>query len=486
MMNAYRAFDVPGIDVIWSQITYPDENGEICFEGNRFFPRYASSAARQMGHSLCLSETFAVHGAQIAPEEMRFDVNYQAVRGISIFNFMTISYDRESAMCLQYRPNFIKESPGMDNLSQINEYTGRVCHILQSSKADVRSALYFPCRTIIAGGEKGLAAVKAYEELGAYLEDMGVSFDIIDEDLVLEYSLEGGSLVGENVRYDNVFCPDGCFLEKDEVLRKLALTSKLVEPCIGRKSRFIQARKLMFEGGDEGYLICNFANETLSETVTVESDKTPYYVDLQNGEKYLAEYESDGSFIKMRVTLGSGDGFLLYLSGNEQDAIPVPSFEAVCELRDVKSYINRRYIIDSQKCPQNIYPERVDRDDTFAPWDDDFSGEVTYEAAVDCDLGEAYVDLGSVNHWARIFVNGEKVAEATMPPYRAFVGDLRCGDILKIVVANTISQACCNTDYFTVQDKRDVGSYHDKMKLLEAKAPRGGLFDPIMLLRKIK
>lgn len=485
MMECYRAFDVPGIDVIWSQITYPDENGEICFEGNRFFPRYASSAARQCGHSLCLSETFAVHGAQIAPEEMRFDVNYQAVRGISIFNFMTISYDRKTPMCLQYRPNFIKESPGMDNLAEINEYTGRVCHILQSSKADVRSALYFPCRTIIAGGDKGLEAVAEYEKLGSYLEDMGVSFDIIDEALVREYKIEGSSLVGEFVRYDNVFMPDGAFLEESDVVEKIAKLGKRIEPCVERESRFIQARKLIFDGGEEGYFVCNFANQTLNETIGIKSDKTPYIVDVGSGEVYFTEFERDGDFVKIPVTLLRGDGVLIYFGDCAEIAIEKPKFEEICAVDNFKSFVSRRYIIDANDGPQNIYPERAYRADALAPWDDDFSGEVTYLASLGEDCDDAYIDLGDVKHWSRIYLNDKLVAEVTMPPYFTRLGNIKAGDELKIVVANTISQACTHTDYFTVQDKRDVGSYHDKMKLLEAKAPAGGLYGPVKIFKKI-
>lgn len=485
MMESYRAFDVPGIDVIWSQITYPDENGETCFEGNRFFPRYASSAARQCGHSLCLSETFAVHGGHIAPEEMRFDVNYQAVRGISIFNFMTISYDRETPMCLQYRPNFIPESPGMDNLHEINEYTGRVSHILQCSKADIRTALYFPCRSIIAGGKRGQCAAAAYDALGARLESLGVSFDIIDESLVRKMKLEGTSLIGDHVRYDNVFLPDNCFLESEDVLEKLALVGKNIEPCIERESPYTQARKLIFEDGSEGYLICNFANETVNEKICIRSNKTPYIVEIQSGETYLARYERDGEFIRLDATILRGDGFLLYLTDQEINAVSAPEFESVCEIKNINSYISRRYIIDSQKGPQNLYPERADRKDPLAPFDDDFSGEVTYETVVGEDVSDAYIELGEVNHWTKIFVNGKKVAAVTMPPYRAALGDIKKGDEIKIVVANTVAQACRNSDYFDVQEKRDVGPYHDKMKVLEARAPVGGLVGPIKILKKI-
>lgn len=485
MMNAYRAFDVPGIDVIWSQITYPDEKGNSCFEGNDFFPRLASSAARQCGHSMCLSETFAVHGAQICPEEMRFDVNYQAVRGISIFNFMTVSYERQRAMCLQYRPNFIKESPGMDNLTEINEYTARVCHILQSSRADIRSAIYLPSRTIIAGGEKGIAAAHAYDCLGRELERCGVCFDVIDEALALEYRLEDGRLVGEHVTYENVFVPDGCFLELPEVMERLGAVGKEICPCIERESRFIQARKLVFDDGDEGYFICSSANETLSEVIGVESDKTPYIVDLGSGEMYFAEYTREGDKIKLPVTLLRGDGFLLYLSDKEQAARPVPKYETVEDITDLVSYVNRRYVIDPVSGPMNLYPERVDRAEPLAPWDDDFSGEVTYVAKIKSDCEDAAVDLGAVNHWSRIYVNERLMAEATMPPYRAHIGDVKAGDELKVVVANTISQACTHTDYFEVQDKTEIGSYHPKMKVWEAKAPAGGLFGPVRLLKKI-
>jgi len=91
VLSLLREYDVPGIDVIWSQINYPDSEGRSCYDSwftaNEFFPRMASSAAHHMGHSRCLSESFAVHGAHLTPEEMRYSVNYQAVLGIQSFQF---------------------------------------------------------------------------------------------------------------------------------------------------------------------------------------------------------------------------------------------------------------------------------------------------------------------------------------------------------------------------------------------------------------
>ena len=182
-METLRSFDVPGIDVIWSQITYPTE-GKSCAEGSEFFPRTASSAARQLGHNTAMSESFAVFGAHVTPEEMRYAVNYQAVRGISLFNFMMVSYDRRGIAGYQYRPSFQGENPAMDCLTPINTYTARLSHILQNCRADVRTALYCPYRTISAGGDLMRSAAAAYDALGWELERQGVDFDIIDEALL--------------------------------------------------------------------------------------------------------------------------------------------------------------------------------------------------------------------------------------------------------------------------------------------------------------
>lgn len=484
VMNAFRAFDVPGVDVIRSQIAYPDAVGEPCNEGNRFFPRYASSAARQMGKRLALSESFAVRGADISFEEMRYIINYQAVRGINIFNFMTVSYDRKTPMCLQYRPNFNIDNPTMDMLAPINEYTGRLCDILQRGEAVIHTALYYPARSSLAMGGRGDAVSDAYDRLGAFLEDNGVSFDIIDEDLVRCCRLEDGALVGEHVSYLNVFIPEGCFLEPSDVMEKLEAVGKNIVPDIARSNKYIQARRLHFEGSDEGYLICNLSGERVSDIVRIKSERYPYCVDLSSGDKYEPEFKREGDEILLNLELTRGNACFIYLSEREEGIPKMPSYECVSELEKLSSYVSRRYLLDKECGPINIYPERVCREDALAPFDKDLSGEITYEAEINTELLEAYLDLGEVCGAARIFLNGKKICEAVMPPYIAKLGAVKCGDQLKIVLANTIANACNSTDYFDVMDIRDVGCYHEKMKLEEEKAEQSGIFGPIRILKR--
>ena len=484
VMNAFRALDVPGVDVIRSQIAYPDVAGEPCNEGNRFFPRYASSAARQMGKRLALSESFAVRGADISFEEMRYIINYQAVRGINIFNFMTISYDRKTPMCLQYRPNFNVDNPTMDMLAPINEYTGRLCDILQRGEAVIHTALYYPARSSLAMGERGDAVSDAYDRLGAFLEDNGVSFDIIDEDLVRSCRLEDGALVGEHVSYLNVFIPEGCFLEPSDVMEKLEATGKNIKPDLKRANRLLQTRKLRFDNGDEGYLICNLSSESISDAVKIESEKHPCFVDLLTGEKYEPEFKRDGDEILLNLELTRGNACFIYLSEREEKLSKMLSYECVSEIKSITSYVSRRYILDKDEGPLNIYPERTDRKDALSPFDADFSGEVTYETEICAKTEEAYLDHGEVCGAARIFLNGNKICEAVMPPYIAKLGAVRHGDQLKIVLANTIANACNSTDYFEAMDVRDVGCYHERMKLAEEKTEQSGIFGPVRILRR--
>ena len=525
MMKMLRQFDVPGIDVIWNQVSYP-QNGKCCYEGNSFFPRLASSAARQQGHSKCLTESFAVYGSHVTPDEMRFVVNFQAVRGISLYNFMVISYSREGTLCHQFRPSFIKENPGMDCLRQINEYTARLSYILQESKAEVNTALYYPQRTICAGGEMSRRACLAFDDMGHMLEEKGIVFDIIDEEFVEQAKLDGSTLVGEHVSYENVFVPEtdwdagvetegkinrvsGVGLEPASVLEKLAKTGKQYQPCFERSCKDILARKLLFADGSEGYFICNTSWETVEDTVTLHTDKLLCGLDLYNGELYEVSYqkvcctdtvtekESRGS-LHVPVKLLRGEGVLLWLTDEKQVAMKNSLWSGawqndgkMAELTDFTSYISRRYTIDPQEGAQNSYYDCAEDSSQYAEfpkesclgeWPKDFSGEVTYITKLTgITAGKWILDLGEVRHFAKVYLNGQKVGEVTMPPYRQVLENLQESDELKIVVANTIANVCHNAEFFALQDPAEVGPYHEKMIVHEAKAPAGGLLGPVRL-----
>ncbi|MBE6965467.1 MAG: hypothetical protein E7441_05470 [Ruminococcaceae bacterium] len=482
VMATMRAFDAPGVDVIWSQITYP-KDGKCCFEGNEFWVRCASSAARQHGKSLCISESFAVYGSHITPEEMRFVVNFQAVRGISRFNFMVVSYDRESAMACQYRPNFIKENPGMDMLSEINDYTARISHILESGKAEVKTALYCPYRSISGGGDIGKAAASEYEKLGHMLEHAGVDFDIIDEDFVRTACVKDDVLCGEFIKYKNVFVPSGA-LEDAIVTEKLSAIPSEIVPCIKRENPALLSRKVSFEDGTYAYLICNTSNDTIEEKISFAANGNVYKVDLEDGSFVCTGVETKNGEVCVSVSLLRGEMAVFYVSGKKENAKQEAECTYLSEIIDMTARVVREFGFGEKGILNTVY-ENGKNIPVFHLWDEGFSGEVEYKTILNNITSEnILLDLGDVRHFARIHVNGETVAEKTMPPYRVELHGVKSGDELKILVANTAANVCARTDYFSRQDIADVGPYHEKLVVVEEKATAGGLLGPVKLYMK--
>ncbi len=493
LMRSLRAFDVPGVDVIWSQITYPEavKNDPYQFD---FFPLIASSAARQCGHSKCLSESFAVYGSHVTPEEMRFGVNVQAVRGISLFNFMSITFDRSTAMSLQCRPNFHSGNLGMDCLGQINNYTARLSKILQESKADIHTALYYPLRSIGACGEKGLAAEKSFRDLGNMLESACVSFDIIDEELVANATVENGTLICKNVRYDNVFIPLGEF-EQPEIIEKLEKTGKEIVPVIGRTRRQLLARKLTFDNADECYFITSCAGDTIRDTIEIKSTRIPYAIDLETGDICEIEYKRVGSTVRIPVKLLRGEGIMILFCDNPQNVKPIAKEidGTRRQITEFTAYMSRRYTLDKINAPLNEFftESNGEKLDGLTPWDISYSGEATYTAKIpdfDTKDGTVMLDLGSVHHFAKVYLNGEKIGEVTMPPYTLSLGcpfhKVKPNDELKIVVANTISNVCHNAKFFEPENTPAyyAGPYHANMRVYEEKySVAGGLLGPVSI-----
>ena len=477
VMSIMRAFDVSGIDVIWSQISYP-KGGKCCLEGYEFWPRIASSAARHQGHSLCLSESFAVFGSHVTPEEMRFVVNYQAVRGISRFNFMVISYDRDTVMCCQYRPNFIKENPGMDMLSEINDYTARISYILENSKAEIKSALYFPYRSICAKGVIGKDAVKAVEDMGHMLEKQGVDFDIIDEEFVAKATVENHMLKGEYVSYNQVFVPYTEF-EPIDIIGKLKDISSEILPCIERKNPYIQARKVVFYDGSSAYLICNTSGEIVHEQVSFDADCPVYRVDSRDGSLVETKYTMEGNKATVNINLLRGEMVVFYLTNKAVNVQKERKLREVATITEVTANVRRQFEMND-KGINNILFEAGKDIEAFKVWDKDFSGEVVYKTIIpELPTDNVIIDLGEVHHFVRIYLNGKAIGEKTMPPYNFNLNHVKCGDELAILVANTAANVYSRTCYFEKQNAWDVGPYHANMLKREIEACSGGLIGPI-------
>ena len=188
LMRTLRCLDIPGVDVIWRQI-YPGQEqvmptGERIAQ-NGFFPRYASSAMEQIGGSYAMSETFAVYGNGLTYALMRHCLGYQAVRGINVFNMMLISYGRHGYMQAGEQPTFHEALPYFADLAGINRYAERLSYVVSVGERVCDTALYYPVSDFWVNN-RSEALSRAFEALGRALEDRGIDFDIVDDDVLAD------------------------------------------------------------------------------------------------------------------------------------------------------------------------------------------------------------------------------------------------------------------------------------------------------------
>ena len=136
-LRALRCMDVPGIDVIWRQI-FPGEPYKLSDPSgrlteldsetraeNRFFPRYASSAAAQVGTRFAMTESFGVYGSGMTYDQMRFVVGFQAVRGVALINPLMVAYHRHGFLMTGELPAFAEYHASSADLGVFNKYMER-------------------------------------------------------------------------------------------------------------------------------------------------------------------------------------------------------------------------------------------------------------------------------------------------------------------------------------------------------------------------
>jgi len=280
-----------------------------------------------------------------------------------------------------------------------------------------------------------------------------------------------------------VFVANGDF-ELPEVTARLSGFNATVEPDVKRNSEFLMARRVVFDDGSEGYFVFNQGNEPLKETITLQSNKNLYEIDLFNGDEYSVPYTKEGDKILLPVSLLRGEGAFFHLT-NQPLAVKIkPVWEKVYDFHDFKSRISRIYKLDYDKGVVNYYPETAWKDG-LVEWDEGLSGEATYVSRIpSLQKGEYRLNLGRVRHYAKVYIDGKKIDESTLYPYTVKLPNLIGGEELKIIVANTPANECARSDYFGKHAPKDVGPYNENMVISEAKEGAGGLFGPITIEKR--
>ena len=489
IMRDLRCMDVPGVDVIWRQI-YPGKpytEGVMKCAVNGFFPRYASSAAAQVGTFNAVSESFAIYGDGLTYDLMRYVVGFQAVRGINRFNVMNLSYQRWGFNTTLGSFEEIKACH--KDLALFNRYVERISYLYSVGERVCDSALYLPIRDMWAGRDAGAA----FDRMGRALEDARVDFDIVDDDVFERANgVEKGEIRMGGACYRHVFIPaDAHMTEKSR--RALAIFEKNggkvyrsaqdapevslpVGACAGLRltERVAENARLIF---------CFNENERAVRFSLASGAARVYLLDPAEGRLFRAAPDES-------VLLGRGETIVVIETAEDLPAEtrvrPSKEFllSATWEFRKVNAFVLGE-LREEYRTFEEPY-SRIALGDWSKKTGKAFSGTCEYRTEFSLPAqtsGAVVLDLGEVRYVCEAFLNGKPLGKRIMPPYRYEIGaeDLRAQNELLLRVTNTPANQYYYTRTYRKWAKWQMGPYFARQKIFNKDSLSGGLYGPVVI-----
>ena len=489
-LRQLRCLDVPGIDVIWRQI-FPGKN-------NHFFPRLAASAASQIGSSMAITETFAVYGAGLTFDQMRYVTTYQMVRGINIINLMNSVYSLERCAVGGERPNFTSYMPNWEHLFAYNLYVARMCYLMNLGRAETDYAIYMPMRDMWAHGEEAKKAAAAFDHLAFYLEEKNCQFEMIDDDFLETAEIKDGRIITGDAAYKTIIVPECNRMIEHSKQVLLAFEAnggeviysnapENVKPTAKVSGRKTAVRKKTLEDG-KLYLIVNEDTEADVISVEFEEKGNIYLLDAKTGEIFTLDKVEEMCF-------ASGEGKIFFITDKIYPAKSVKC--AKCEIMTLTEFEAKRvsnFTIESSESSKsarfskNNFNEEytaIQLGDWCEKYGEAFSGKVSYRTRFTLDeVAPIKLELGEVKYSCEVIVNGERVGECIAKPFAIWIDEryLQRENELVINVANTAANQYVHTKVFDTWEKKEIGPYHATSLEFEKESIESGLFGPVRIL----
>ena len=469
LVECLRLFDVPGIDVIWEQIRYPyggrapldDET-----QGFGFFPRLASSAARQEGKAQTLSESLAIYGNALTPDEIRFVVNYQIMRGINTFNFMSTSSSEERCLSLMGGSPFNRANPDFYQREQIHETTARLCYLARLGKTEGDTALFHPAADFWAGPDAVKAANESFCQAGTVLEDKNSPFDIIDEYGVADATVTPDGLLLGDACYRHIIVPQNRYMS-EETRKKLAPFIGEGKPLYTPKNDKIRVMTRLLDGARLWFFF-NEGIDTVTETFDIRGEQKLYRIDVRTGNMYT---ENEAC-----ATLVCGD-IAVYLVTDEVYDTVSDEVADTATVTDFAIVGYDRYTVDHRGVSTAYHVGEPTVDESF-------SGSIHYVTRYALPFapkaGERYrLSLADTSVSASVLVNGSKVCDMGLTPMAAEIdgAQLPQNGELCVIVSNTASNETVAKREFVANyfPKAEIGPYilryADKLPIFELRRP---------------
>ncbi|MBO4979886.1 MAG: hypothetical protein J6D16_05710 [Clostridia bacterium] len=485
VMRLLRCFDMPGIDTIWRQI-FPGQE-------NHFFPRFASSAANQIGSPYAISESFAIYGAGLTLDQMRYVMLYQMSRGINVINLMSTDYSFEGLNRKSARPAFDSRLPTWRHLKDYSVYTARMSYLMSIGRPDNLCAVYMSMKDYWAGGTTAEASAGSFDDAVFALEARHIPCDIIEDDFLENATVKDGRIGTGTAAYDTVVIPVSTTVspEAREVLDRFAAAGGRVITSDGIGSL---APKVDVVGGkcnlaarrlENGvvYLINNELDREDRVSISFRERGNVYELDATNGRIF--------AFDGAPFTLASGEGKVFLVTDERLETAERPRLgkkeKTVTEF-EVKR--ERAFVIGDEDFELHEIDEPYR---TVAPGDlceiygKEFSGEATYRICFELDEipdGGMEIDLGRVGYSCDLTLNGNSLGTLCFAPYRLTVGSdplVKGENTLLVRVANTAANQYVAATFIDELPANFVGPYHKIAKQFEGESLPSGLFSPVTL-----
>lgn len=505
LMRALRYLDIPGVDVIWQQI-YPGEESIIGIDPireNKFFPRYASSVATQIGSNCSLAEVFGVYGAGLTFEKMRYVIGFLAVRGINVFNPLSLRYGERGFLMTGELPTFRKNQACMADLGCFNEYLDRLTYLCSLGNPKNNIALYFPQRDLYT--LKNCEQVsKEFENIGFSMEKQGLSFDILDDDVLTncdKNEIKKGKIKMGLACYDTVVMQSAKHVSKKakESLEEFSKNGgKLILADSNNPFKIIP--NVLFKCDYDGIREYTRVLDNGEITFVYNQDERDAKVDLsfkENGFKNAYEIDiTDGKIYKIEgneisKVIYSGETIALLLTNNEIDCIDTNErCENQTEIKKGWFYKRNKQCIIGEMEYEEVYFKDKYQKIQLGDWrkyvGGSYSGSCTYKNIFkkpETQSEYIVIDLGQVNYTCELFINSKFYGVKVMNPYcfKVPTRDLKENNRIEIRVFNTMANERAYTKVFEKWDKNMLTQYDEKQNIFDQESLPSGLFGPVII-----
>ena len=494
VLRNMRELDVPGVDTIWRQL-FPEDGpatGRVAP-----FPRYAASAAHQRGGRNVLSESFCIYADSVTPDQMKWVVDSQMVRGVTMFVFGYYALSNAGQWMILFEPHSGPVQPYWDFQKPFFTYVHRLCGLLSRGASASEIAVVYDMRDFWACGVDRERAKQAHYAVAEGLDRRNCDYDFIDDDQIVAATLDGNRIQICRKSYSTVVVPYS---------RRLLATARTKLEAFRRAGGRVLAADAL-DQAPRTARITGTGAEDIRVLKRVDGQKSVYFLVNETAQPKSVRVAFDEGAVRVRradpetgafvAVDGSGAGFTwnfpafgsaAFLVGGKLEA-KEPKAASVGEPKRIEGWSARKMVEYVPGCAdfevrelKDSKPLPIALGDWRGIFGAQFSGRVLYQATFDSKkAGTATLDLGQVKGAVRVRVNGHEAGTRFFGPF-VFTTEVQEGtNRVEVEVANTLANAL-STDETRDRIARDfppLSSYDRHQRPFDKQFNESGLYGPV-------